>query len=751
MARGRERAPSRIAGQPEPAGSHVVAATKLHPPAGRLAHVSRPALVARLGTAPPGRLAVVSAPAGWGKTTLLADWYASETRRRPVAWLSLDPGDDDPVRFLTCVVESLRRACPELGEGARAVLRAPGSTFLEVMVPALINELEERREPLALVLEDYHVLTSREIHEGVAYLVEHLPPALTLVVATRSDPPFPLARLRARGELTEVRADELRFSLEEAGSLLNDALKLGIEERQIARLHERTEGWAAGLYLAALSLRGRVDVDAFIEAFAGDDRHVVDYLALEVLDRLPADVRSFLARTSVLRRLSGPLCDAVTGRTDSAELLEETERSNLFVVPLDTTRRWYRYHRLFATLLRRELENTEPGLVPELHRRAAAWFRAEGEVADEIRHVLEAGDTDDARRLVAAHWNDYFNQGRLATVSAWLDALPPEAVTADAALCSARAWIALDLGRLEEAARWIEAASALDDPASEHGVAILRTVQRFKAGDLGGAGDAVRGALALDWSENAFGATVASCLAGIMALLAGRPEEAVPALEEAARLAGETENQLGAVYSLGYLALALAELGRWDEAGERSAAAVLLAGDPARSEHFVAAVAHLARGRVLAEQGELAEAAVALRRSTRLSARAAGRLEVALAWLALADVVHALGERAEARHAAREARRSLQQAPGPGALADELARVERRVGVARSSDGSTELTDRELAVLRLLATDLSRREIAAALFVSLNTVKTHTRGVFRKLGVSTRDEARARARELGLL
>jgi LuxR family transcriptional regulator, maltose regulon positive regulatory protein len=759
MPRGSEQATARAArarsrGAPRP---QVVVTTKFHPPAGRRAHVPRPALVARLASAPAGQLSVVSAPAGWGKTTLLADWYASEQGKRRIAWLSLDGDDNDPVRFLAYMVEALRRAAPELGEAAEAVLRAPGSTFLEVMLPALVNELEALPgSPVALVLEDYHVVVNREIHEAIAYLVERLPRTLALVLVTRSDPPLPLARLRARGELTEVRADELRFSPAETEMLLNEVLDLGLDESQVARLHERTEGWAAGLYLAALSLRGRPDASAFIAAFAGDDRHVVDYLAVEVLDNQPGDVRAFLAHTSILDRLSGPLCDAVVEGSRSARKLEEMERSNLFVVPLDNRRRWYRYHRLFATLLSRELEDTEPDLVPTLHSRAAAWYEAEGSVADVIHHLLAAGNVNRARELIARHWTESFNQGRLETVSRWLDELPRTALLADPQLCAARAWILLDRGEVDEAGRWIGLAAEADEPAAEHSVAILRAVHKFKAGDVSAAHSAARAGLALDWSSDLFGATVANCLAGITSFLLGRAEAAVSTLEDAARLAETAENQLGRMYALGWLALVHAEAGERPEAEVRSAAATLLADDPARSEHFVAMIGELARGRALADRGELGAAQAALRRAVQLSRRGAGRLEEAYARLALAEVVHALGARDDAVELVREARRTLEACADPGVLGEMLARSERRLrspggrgpAVASARD---ELTDREHAVLRLLATDLSRREIASTLYVSLNTVKTHTRAIFRKLGVSTREEARRRARERGLL
>lgn len=739
-----------------PAGPLIVA-TKLHAPTGRGALVPRPGLLARLAAAPAGRLVLVSAPAGWGKTTLIAEWAAAETESRQFAWVSLDPADNDPVRFFAYVVEALRRAAPELDEAAVDSLSTPGTTLVEVALPALVNEIEALSTPIVLVLDDYHAIRSSEIHEGVSFLVERLPPTLSLVLVTRFDPRLPLPRLRARGELTEIRAEELRFSAAEAATFLNEVLGLGLDESQVGRLHERTEGWAAGLYLAALSLRGRDDVEGFIGAFAGDNRHVVDYLAQEVLENQPEHVREFLVRTSVLERLCGPLCDAVTGGSGSARMLADIERSNLFLVPLDTRRRWYRYHRLFATLLRQELGQRDPELVPTLHRRALDWCRRQGEIPEAIQHAFAAGEISEASELIASHWNAYFNQGRLATVAGWLDALPAETLGADSRLSVARAWTLMDLGRLDEAGRWTETASegVPEERPSEGGAATLRVVHRFKVGDVGGANEAARRALALDWGEDLFGRTVATCLLGITLLLGGRAEEAATALGEALTLAEESENQLGTIYALGYLALLEAERGESEEAERRAAAATSLSDDPGRAEHFVTMVAYLGRGKALAARGEVVGADAALGRAVELSRRGAGRLEAAYALLARADVRLVLDDREEARALVRRAREILELCPDPGVLRESASALERRLSLAAppESPGTAreELTDRELAVLRLLATELSRREIGAALYVSVNTVKTHTRGIFRKLDVSTRAEAVRRARELELL
>jgi LuxR family maltose regulon positive regulatory protein len=730
----------------------LLLATKLHPPSARREVVARPRLVRLLAT--PCKLTLVDAPAGWGKTTLLGEWCGSPDETRPFAWLSLDAGDNDPARFGAYLVEAISRALPELDAAALSSLRAPGTTLSEVLLPALINELALLPNAVVLVLDDYHAITNPEVHESVAFLLEHMPPTLQLVLATRSDPPLPLARLRARGELTEIRARELRFSEEEAETLLVDVLGLRVDARDVGRLHERTEGWAAGLYLAALSLHGRENVHQLIEAFAGDDRHIVDYLGIEVLGNQPDEVRTFLLRTSILDRLSGPLCDAVTGESGSAGMLERIERSNLFLVPLDTTRQWYRYHRLFAGLLRHELSQREPDLVPELHRRAAAWHGAHDAIPEAIHHLLAASELEAAAELIARHWNAFFNQGRLATVASWLDALPESTVRRDARLCVARAWILMDLGRLDDVERWIASAERDlgRDDSTEYATAILRLVYRFKSGDIDAANAAARAALELAPVEPQFEPTVANCLLGVTLLWRGEPERSVGPLTEAARLAELSGNALGAIYALGYLALAHAELGDLGAAEPFAASAGALADDPARAEHFVSMLAHLGRGAVLLRREEFADADRALARAVELSHRGAGLVEIAYALLAHAEARAALGDSETAGNLLRRARTTLEQCPDPGIVGKRTATALRRPPrPALPARPGEELTDRELAVLRLLPAELSQREIGQALYVSLNTVKTHTKGIFRKLGVTTRADAVRRGRELGLL
>lgn len=333
-------------------------ATKLAPPLRRgLMHRRR--LVQMLDGAARHRLTLLVAPAGWGKTSLLADWHTTGRRER-VGWLALEPEDSDPVRFWTYLISAVRAVLPSVGERALATLSIRGRALYDAALPALINDLAALDEDVHLVLDDYHVLTDPELHRSVAYLLAHQPPRLHLVIATRSDPPLPFARLRAHGEILEIRADDLAFTDTEATTMLNGALALGLDVTDVKRLSARTEGWAAGLYLAGLSLRDHPDRAAFVAEFHGTDRFVLDFLGSEVLASQPADLRTFLLETSILPRLSASLCQAVTGRADSAVALERIERSNLFLVPLDSERHFFRYHRLFGELLRHELGVAEP-------------------------------------------------------------------------------------------------------------------------------------------------------------------------------------------------------------------------------------------------------------------------------------------------------------------------------------------------------------------------------------------------------
>src|ERR1700704_1811157 len=377
--------------------------TKLYVPKWRRGLVPRPRLSDRLNRGAESKLTLVSAPAGFGKTTLLADWLAAvAVDGRTVTWLSLDQSDNHPASFWTYLIAALQTGEPRIGGSAISLLQSPQPPPIEAVLTLLLNELGGMSTDLVLVLDDYHVIDARDIHDGMVFLLEHLPPRLHLVIASRADPPLPLARLRARGELVEIRAADLRFTPDEAAVYLNQEMGLDLTAHDIAVLDERTEGWIAALQLAALSMKGREETASFIAGVSGDDRYIVDYLVEEVLKRQPGRVRQFLLQTSVLERLSGMLSDAVTGQDSGPGngMLEALERANLFVVPLDDRRRWYRYHHLYADVLRARLLDEQPARLGELHLRASTWFELHGHTIEAVEHALAGEHFERAAQLI---------------------------------------------------------------------------------------------------------------------------------------------------------------------------------------------------------------------------------------------------------------------------------------------------------------------------------------------------------------
>jgi LuxR family transcriptional regulator, maltose regulon positive regulatory protein len=441
--------------------------TKLHAPRVRHGLVDRRRLndVMRRGAAT--KLTLVSAPPGFGKTTLVGDWLASRGPGTAAAWLSLDASDSDRATFLAYLVAALRSAVPGIGDLSVAALEATPPRF-DVAIQAILNELAAVPEEVALVLDDLHVIDSPEVVDDLTFLLDHLPRTVHIVITTRADPPLPLSRMRARGELVEVRAADLRFTPEEAAAFLNESMDLALNLDDVAALEARTEGWVAGLQLAALSLRGRRDATSFIADFAGDDRYIVDYLGDEVLARQTEAVRGFLLDTAVLDRLTGPLCDAVTGRDDGGRMLEALDRANLFLVALDDRRHWYRYHHLFADVLRTRLLDERPDDVLTLHRRASEWFERHGEQPEAIRHALAGGDFGRA-----ADWIELAHPalGRArgeVTLRGWLDALPYGLFEDRPVLAAAYAGVLMQMGeidRVEPLLRAAERALAAIDSA----------------------------------------------------------------------------------------------------------------------------------------------------------------------------------------------------------------------------------------------------------------------------------------------
>ena len=437
----------------------VLLATKLHVPGPRPDFVPRPRLAERLDEGLRRGLVLVCAPAGYGKTALLAEW--ARRGQRPLGWLSLDGGDNDPTRFWRHVVAALDRAGPGIGERVGSLLGPPAPKSFEGLVTALVNELaaQPSTDDVLLVLDDYHLIDSQPVHASLGFLIEHRPPRLHLVLTSRADPPLALARLRARDELAELRAAELRFTAGEAAAMLQQVAAVALPGGAMTALAARTEGWAAGLQLAALSLRGQPDVARFVADFTGSHRYVLDFLAEEVLEQQSEQVRAFLLETSVLERLSGSLCDAVTGRPGSQALLEQVERAGLFLVPLDEVRGWWRYHHLFADLLRARLREEQPGRVGQLHRNAAAWCEEHGLADDAIRHAVAAGEATWAARIIEQHFDEvFFLHGEAVTIHRWLSALSDELVRSRPRLLLAQALMAGTSGRVAAVAPLLDAA-----------------------------------------------------------------------------------------------------------------------------------------------------------------------------------------------------------------------------------------------------------------------------------------------------
>jgi LuxR family maltose regulon positive regulatory protein len=458
-------------------------ATKLHVPRPRAHLVPRVHLVERLQRSVTGALTLVSAPAGFGKTTLLAQWLVQSSM--PVAWLSLDAKDNDPTRFLASLIAALQTVDVQLGTTALTLLHTQRPPPPEAVLAVLTNDLAERGGgDVVLVLDDYHVITAELIQQGMRYLVEHLPPHLHLVLATRADPPFPLARLRAQGQLCEMRIADLRFADAEARTFLQAVMGLNLEAEAIAILESRTEGWIAGLQLAALSLHGRADVAAFLAAFTGSHRYVLDYLSEEVLARQDASVQQFLLHTSILERLSEPLCDAVTQQEGSQAMLEGLERANLFVVALDDERGWYRYHHLFAEVLRRHLQQREPTLVPELHQRASVWYEQHELPIEAVQHALAVPDVEHAVRLIEPIALPVASQGQNSTVLGWMNALPEALIRARPLLHVYYARLLTFANQLEEAeARLQEAEQGVQKEVSaEQAQSIMGFIISIRAG-----------------------------------------------------------------------------------------------------------------------------------------------------------------------------------------------------------------------------------------------------------------------------
>jgi LuxR family transcriptional regulator, maltose regulon positive regulatory protein len=743
--------------------------SKLVAPASRAGLIPRAGLQSLLQAGLEAKLCLVEAPAGFGKTTLLAQWQAAAGGGR-VAWVSLDEGDNDPTRFWLYVVEALCTVEPGVGTAGLAALARPSPDLYRAVLPGLLDELHAVGSPLVLVLDDYHMVTNPTCHQSLTFFLDHLPAGVHVALSGRTDPPLPLARMRARGELAEIRVADLQFTDDEAVALLNTSMGLQLTAEDVARLAERTEGWAAGLVLAGLSLRGRQDSSAFIAAFHGHNRHVADYLAAEVLERQPEEIRTFLLRTSILARLSGPLCDDILEAEGSAGLLADLERSNLFLVALDDRREWYRYHHLFAQLLRLELAGREPALLATLHRRAAAWHRQAGNLDEAIGHASAAGEFTEAAALIARHWLSYWRRGQRATVARWLDRLPDAAILADPPVAYVAAWIRGYSGASRQQTEdWLAVVgrdgavgSLPDGVGSEGGLPDGVNSLAFGANlaraslvfdDVRRSAAAGRRALELAGPKSLQFWWMALSALGHSLYLAGQAAGTRPQLEELVRRVPATAQPVAVVLALAVLSLLAGDQGDDPTALALARRAAATADAQGLSAEPMCGIAYAALGRALARQGELAEAELQLERALEPVRIDSMLLQRAFTLLLLAPVRRDRGDPAGARALVRQARELIEGSADPGSLPMLLEQTERTLTSAlhRRVDATAPLSERELMVLRLLPTRLSTREISRELSVAVTTIRSQVQSIYHKLQASTRAEAVTRARDLGLL
>ncbi|HZA00505.1 MAG TPA: LuxR C-terminal-related transcriptional regulator [Acidimicrobiales bacterium] len=723
-----------------------LAATKVQPPVPPRHVIHRSRLDAALDTAVDQQvpLVLVSAPAGSGKSTLLAVWLA--TRSEAVAWLQVEEPDSDPARFWAYLVQAIGKTQPQLAAELRPVV-AGSSGDEDTVVPALVNRLTELPGPLVLVIDDYHLVNDERIHRGVERLVDLCPPQVTVVLATRMDPPFRLGRLRVRGRVAEIRADDLRFAPDEAAGLLGDT-GAALDPKLLVELCGRTEGWAAGLVLAGLSLRGSDDPDGFVAAFRGDDQLVVEYLRDELLADLDAGEHRRLLETSILDELGGELVDAVTASSGNGEWLRETARANQLLVPLDRTGTWFRYHHLLRDLLHLEAQATMPEYLPELHRRAAGWFEAAGDHGRAIGHRLAAGDLDGAARLMRVHGPRLLRAGQIDTLRALLDRLG-EVARRDLACAFLAGWCASLTGRYTDAERWLEVMGGLV-PDGTSVATSLRINLSLATGDVARALEEAKAALAAGRLEES--PPELTTAIGAAHAWAGDADEARSLLDMAVARTEEEDSHSAHTVSLVYRSIVELEQGSPAAARRAAHTAIDSAERFGLSRYHGVAPAFAVRACVGENPAQAREdAAFALATARRSSTPLALGFVLAVCGDTLLDLDDPAGAAL-----LEEARSVLAECVDPGVAGRHLARAESRhgtttTGPAPVADLVEQLTDRELAVLRYLPGGLNQRDIARELYVSMNTVRTHCRAIYRKLGVGDRHAAVQAARDHHLI
>jgi LuxR family transcriptional regulator, maltose regulon positive regulatory protein len=645
-------------------------ATKFYFPPGRQNLVSRSRLIERLQQGLQCPLTLVSAPAGYGKTTLMSEWRAGVGRSIPTAWLSLDTNDDDPARFLTCLIGALETLEPGRCEAALALLQSPQPPSGQSILTVLLNELGQSDEPFVLVLDDYHFVTAQPVHEALTFILEHQPPQMHLVLLTRTDPPLPLARLRVRNQLVDIRADHLRFTPDEIAVFLNQVMGLKLSADDIAAMEARTEGWIAGLQLAALSMQGCPDIHSFVSAFTGSHYYIMDYLAEEVLKLQPESVRSFLLETSILDRLCGPLCDAVvevdkTQPVEGQAMLEALEHMNLFLMPLDDKRRWYRYHHLFADVLNRRLEHLFPHQLPELHRRASQWYELNGFIPEATHHALMAGDQRRVAQLVEQNGCTLIMRGEVVTLLKWIEAVESYSQT-HPWLAIQKAWALSLTGRLDQVEQTLQPAERLIsslEPTLEVRI-MLGTIAAARAYSANMQGEA---RLAADFARQALEylpdndpfpqslRSVATAALGDASWITGNVEEARLAYTEAVRIGQAADNIHMVIIANSNLAHILIELGRLHQAARIYSETLQMATRPDGQRSPLADGIYVGLSRVSYEWNHLEVAAQYTHRCIALCRQWENYDLLVVGYVMLARLEHVQGNPDQAQEAMRAA------------------------------------------------------------------------------------------------
>ncbi len=757
--------------------------TKLYRPSARINGVRRPRLSAHLdrGLNDGKRLILVSAPAGYGKTTLLAEWLASQTS--PAAWLSLDELDNNVTSFWMYVLAALRTVTNEaFGESVQRILDTSPTSPTHTILTALLNEINTLPSKIVLVLDDYHVISNPLIHKGIAFLLDHQPPQLCLVVATRADPPLQISRLRAHEQLTELRAADLQFTPDETSSFLNQTMGLTLTPDDVDALRARTEGWIVGLQLAALSMQGRSDARTRIEEFSGSHHYILEYLVDQVLQRQSQSVQRFLVETCFLTRMCASLCDRVTARADSETVLADLDHRNLFITPLDNAHHWFRYHHLFSELLNAHLLRSEPNVLPVLHQRAAEWYEENGFAGEAVHHALAARDYGMASRMIVNNWRRLFHQGWVNATLQWLESLPPHLVSRLPPLAVAYCWTLFARGDYGRIAPYLEQATLSFEQLTASGtlpqdqveyriiaqqLALLQAVIARSKGDIAAAMSRVDHVLTENPSlSQELGPRIGSLAYGASYLQMGHNYVAAGDLDQAAacflkssaacKTAGNIYGMAGAVFELARV---------WQRQGRLPEAEAICRetlAESAQSDYAdwpALCFIHIAMADLLCESKRLGDASQHLQRGLDLCLRSGQVLPLVLCYLASVRLHHVLGDASAALAAWQNAQKLAGTIENPDLnKAVTLAAREAKLPVSSRSCQQLgapvlvePLSERERQVLRLICAGKSNQEIADELVIALDTVKRHANNIYSKLSVKRRAQAIARARELDLM